>query len=94
MQATSANSNATGSLSAMAAMFFFSLNDVLIKTLSDAYPLHEVVMARSLIGMTTFLVIIMPLSGEWRALKTSRVGMHLRANLSGTEVWLLLYTDT
>jgi len=77
MQATSANSNATGALCAMAAMFFFSLNDALIKSLSDAYPLHEVVVARSLIGMTTFLAIIMPFSGGWRVLKTSRLGMHL-----------------
>ena len=76
MQTTSANSNVTGAFCAMAAMFFFSLNDVLIKILSDIYPLHEIVMARSLIGMMTFLVIIMPLSGGLRVLKTSRLGMH------------------
>ena len=49
-----ANSNAAGAVSAMAAMFFFSLNDVFIKFLSDAYPLHEVVSARSVIGMVVF----------------------------------------
>ena len=76
MQTTSANSNVTGAFCAMAAMFFFSLNDVLIKILSDIYPLHEMVMARSLIGMMTLLVIIMPLSGGLRVLKTSRLGMH------------------
>ena len=76
METKSDNSNAMGALCAMTAMFFFSLNDVLIKMLSDAYPLHEVVMSRSLIGMMTFLGIIMPFSGGLRVLKTSRLGMH------------------
>jgi hypothetical protein len=49
MQASDATSNAAGAMSAMAAMMFFSLNDVLIKFLSDAYPLHEVVLVRSVI---------------------------------------------
>ena len=76
METKSDNSNAMGALCAMTAMFFFSLNDVLIKMLSDAYPLHEVVMSRSLIGMMTFLGIIMPFSGGLRVLNTSRLGMH------------------
>ena len=42
MTAGSANtSNVTGALCAMSAMFFFSLNDVLIKLLSGAYPLKK-----------------------------------------------------
>lgn len=78
MTAGSANtSNVTGALCAMSAMFFFSLNDVLIKLLSGAYPLHEVVLARSLIGMAVFLVLIMPISGGLSILRTQRLGMHL-----------------
>ena len=60
MQASDATSNAAGAMSAMAAMMFFSLNDVLIKFLSDAYPLHEVVLVRSVIGMMAFLIFILP----------------------------------
>ena len=40
-----------------------SLNDVLIKFLSDAYPLHEVVLVRSVIGMMAFLIFILPFTG-------------------------------
>ena len=71
------NSNAVGAVSAMAAMFFFSLNDVFIKFLSDAYPLHEVVLARSVIGMVVFLIFILPFTGGFKTLKTRRLEMHL-----------------
>ncbi len=77
MRATSAKSNAIGALCAMVAMFFFSINDVLIKLLSNAYPLHEVILARSAVGMFTFLVLILPFSGGLECLKTQRLGMHL-----------------
>ena len=77
MQPTSSKSNATGALCAMLAMFFFSINDVLIKLLSDTYPLHEVVLVRSMIGMLTFAVLILPFSGGLKCLKTQRLGMHL-----------------
>ena len=72
-----ANSNAAGAVSAMAAMFFFSLNDVFIKFLSDAYPLHEVVLARSVIGMVAFLIFILPFTGGVKTLRTRRLEMHL-----------------
>ncbi len=61
----------------MAAMLFFSLNDVFIKFLSDAYPLHEVVLARSVIGMITFFIFILPFTGGLKTLKTYRLEMHL-----------------
>lgn len=71
------NLNAAGAVSAMAAMFFFSLNDVFIKFLSDAYPLHEVVLARSVIGMAVFFIFILPFTGGLKTLRTSRLEMHL-----------------
>ena len=77
MQPTSAKSNVTGALCAMLAMLFFSINDVLIKLLSDTYPLHEVVLIRSAVGMVAFLVLILPFSGGLECLKTKRLGMHL-----------------
>ncbi|MFZ8872969.1 MAG: DMT family transporter [Paracoccaceae bacterium] len=77
MQASDATSNAAGAMSAMAAMMFFSLNDVLIKFLSDAYPLHEVVLVRSVIGMMAFLIFILPFTGGLKTLKTRRIEMHL-----------------
>ena len=77
MEASNANSNAAGAVSAMAAMLFFSLNDVFIKLLSDAYPLHEVVLARSVIGMITFFIVILPFTGGFKTLRTHLLEMHL-----------------
>ena len=77
MGTSNVNSNAEGAVSAMAAMFFFSLNDVFIKFLSDAYPLHEVVLGRSVIGMVVFLFFILPFTGGFKTLRTRRLEMHL-----------------
>ena len=77
MQANSARTNLMGALCAIGAMFCFSLNDVAIKLLSDAYPLHEVVLVRTLIGMAVFFALIMPFSGGLRCLRTKRLKMHL-----------------
>ena len=77
MQANSAKTNVIGALCAIGAMFCFSLNDVAIKLLSDAYPLHEVVLLRTLIGMAVFFTLIMPFSGGLSCLRTKRLKMHL-----------------
>ena len=77
MQVNSARTNLIGALCAIGAMFCFSLNDVAIKLLSDAYPLHEVVLVRTLIGMAVFFALIMPFSGGLRCLRTKRLKMHL-----------------
>ena len=60
----------------MAAMFFFSLNDVFIKFLSYAHSPHEVVLARSIIGMFIFLIFILPFTGGFKTLKSHRLEMH------------------
>lgn len=66
-----------GPLSALLATFFFSINDVTIKFLSGDYALHEIVLIRSLIGLSLLLLIIVPLDGGFRVLRTRRLGMHL-----------------
>lgn len=55
-----------------------SINDMLIKYLSDYYPLHEMVFVRSVIGIV-FSLILVQLEGGWRILKTSRPGLHFFA---------------
>lgn len=63
------------------AMFFISINDMLVKLLSDGYPLHQLVFIRSIIGICVTLVIL-HFEGGWRLLKTRRLGLHaLRAGL-------------
>lgn len=69
--------NLKGAVAALIAVMCFSLNDLGIKFLSGDYPLHQVVLIRSIIGTLTFLAIIMPLSGGWAVFKTKRIGVHL-----------------
>ena len=69
--------NQLGAISAMIAVFFFSVNDGAIKFLSGGYALHEVVLIRSVIGLVILLVLIAPLTDGFAIFKTKRLGMHL-----------------
>ena len=73
--------NTIGVASASAAAIAFSFNDMAIKFLSGDYPLHQVVLIRSLIGMTLLLAVIVPLTGGLQVLRTRRLGMHLLRGL-------------
>ena len=64
----------------LAGVFAISINDMLIKQLSDGYPLHEIVFARSFIGLIIGLVLVQ-LEGGWHILKTSQPGWHLLRGL-------------
>ena len=75
--ATVQQSNLTGALFALMAVMCFSLNDVGIKFLSDTYALHQVIFIRSSIGTLVFLMVIMPLSGGFKVMRTRRLKMHL-----------------
>lgn len=74
-------SNLTGALCAFMAAMCFSLNDVGIKFLSDQYALHQIVLIRALVGLTTLLLVIMPLSGGWRIMRTRKIGWHMLRGL-------------
>ena len=67
---------AIGAASAVIAVVCFSVNDVVIKFVSGDYPLHEVVMVRSMIGLAALAAIIGATSG-WGVFRTRRLGMHL-----------------
>ncbi|WP_270726426.1 DMT family transporter [Shimia sp. Alg240-R146] len=70
-----------GPLSALIAVFFFSLNDAAIKFLSGDYALHLIVLFRSLIGLGILLIVIVPFQGGFSVLRTKRLGMHLLRGL-------------
>lgn len=53
-----------------------SLNDALIKQLSDGYPLHQIVFVRSGIGIMLSFVILQ-YEGGWRLLRTETPWLHL-----------------
>ncbi|MFV2003009.1 MAG: DMT family transporter [Paracoccaceae bacterium] len=69
--------NMIGVLSAVGAALFFSINDVSIKFLSGDYALHQVVLIRSVIGMTMLLAFIVPRYGLVALIRTDRLGAHI-----------------
>ncbi|MCB1969883.1 MAG: DMT family transporter [Geminicoccaceae bacterium] len=75
------HSNRLGALSALIAVFCFSINDMAIKFLSGGYALHQVVFIRALIGITILLTVLLPFSGGLAALRTHRFGMHMLRGL-------------
>lgn len=80
-QSPSAESDASrGILFILVATFCISLNDVMIKSLSGGYPLHETVFVRSAIGIL-FSLVFVQFEGGWRILKTDRPGLHLLRGL-------------
>lgn len=66
-----------GTLSAVGASLAFSLNDMSVKFLSGGYPLHEVVLIRSVIALTILLGVMVPLSGGFGLLRTRQPLKHL-----------------
>ncbi|MCR9125311.1 MAG: DMT family transporter [Rhodobacteraceae bacterium] len=60
----------------LAGMLFISLNDVLIKALSDGYALHQLVFVRNGIGIMVS-VVILQMEGGVALLRTRRPGLHL-----------------
>jgi drug/metabolite transporter (DMT)-like permease len=66
-----------GPVFAVIAAIMFSLNDVTMKSLSDSYALHQLVLIRSLVGICFVVALLAPLSGGLSVLKTKRIGMHI-----------------
>lgn len=72
----SERSSLAGAAWAMAAMLVFSLNDMLIKSLSGDFPLHQVMALRAVVALAFLLAVLVPLSGGYGQLRTRRPGMH------------------
>ena len=60
----------------MLSWVFISMNDTVIKLLSDTYPLHQMVFIRSIIGIF-FSLFLVKLEGGWQILKTKKPFLHL-----------------
>ena len=56
-------------------VFCISINDLLIKQLSGGYPLHQIVFARSSIGIL-FSLLIVQYEGGWSILRTPNPWLH------------------
>ncbi|MFC6584341.1 DMT family transporter [Sulfitobacter aestuariivivens] len=57
-------------------MFLISINDMLIKSLSGGYSLHQLVLMRSLVGVF-FTLFMLKMEGGFAVLRTGRPGLHL-----------------
>lgn len=60
----------------VAGVFFISINDMLVKTLSGGYPLHQIIFIRSAIGIL-FSLVLVQMEGGFAILKTDRPVLHL-----------------
>ncbi|MFL4470227.1 DMT family transporter [Tateyamaria armeniaca] len=69
-----------GILFVLIGVFCISINDLLIKQLSGGYPLHQIVFARSGIGIL-FSLIIVQYEGGFGILRTSQPGLHAMRGL-------------
>ncbi len=66
---------------ALAAAVAFTLNDSGIKFLSGDYPLHQVVLVRSVVALIATCAILIPLEGGFGNLKTAFIKLHLLRGL-------------
>lgn len=65
-----------GIICALGGSAVLSVNDVSVKFLSGGYALHQVILTRSLIGMTVLLVM-MAAGGNLHAMRTRQLPLHL-----------------
>ena len=70
-----------GALCAAIAVVFFSINDTAIKFLSGGYPLHQVVLIRSTLGLIIIVAIIAPLTDGWAIARAKRLTAHMLRGL-------------
>ncbi|NNE52163.1 MAG: DMT family transporter [Sulfitobacter sp.] len=78
---TSANSPSRLGIACMiAGMFFISVNDMLIKSLSGDYPLHELVFLRSGIGIFVSFTLLQ-MEGGLKLLRTGKPLLHITRGL-------------
>jgi S-adenosylmethionine uptake transporter len=75
MTSSPQNNANLGILFVLAGVFCISINDMFVKQLSGGYPLHQIVLARSGIGIL-FSMIFVQLEGGIGILKTNQPGLH------------------
>ena len=73
---TASDTSRLGILFILVGMFLISLNDMLIKSLSGDYPLHEIVFIRSGIGII-FAFLILQFEGGLSLLRTAHPKLHI-----------------
>lgn len=75
MNAATVNTARLGIFAMLAGMFFISMNDMLVKSLSGGYPLHQLILFRSIVAIG-FTVVLLMYEGGFKLLNTGRWGLH------------------
>ncbi len=70
-------SNIAGILCVVTAYTLFTTQDIAIKWLSASYPLHEIMLIRSVLAAIIILVILLPLEGGFNIVRTNKLTIHL-----------------
>ena len=70
-----------GAAWALFAAVGFSLVDLIVKVLSDGYAHYQLTFLRTVVAYVVVIVLILPLSGGFKALKTKRPFAHLSRGL-------------
>lgn len=79
MNAIPLNSARLGILCMLGGMFFISVNDMIVKSLSGGYPLHQLILMRSVVAIIVTLGVL-KYEGGFALLRTGRWFLHtLRA---------------
>ncbi|MBT4488656.1 MAG: DMT family transporter, partial [Rhodospirillaceae bacterium] len=66
-----------GILCVLVAGATFSTSDMLIKTLSGDYPLHQIVFIRAIVALVIVLGLFMPLEGGYHNVRSARWKLHV-----------------
>lgn len=75
MNAATVNTARLGIFAMLAGMLFISMNDMLVKSLSGGYPLHQLILFRSIVAIG-FTVVLLMYEGGFKLLNTGRWGLH------------------
>ena len=75
--ASARKSSVVGILCILGAAFALSISDMSVKFLSGGYPLHEVILIRSVIGISFVIGVILVSRTGFRQLETRRAGARL-----------------
>ena len=70
-----------GIICAVSASLNFTITDACIKFLSGDYPLHQIILIRSVLAIMVTLALFVPLEGGYRILRTQKLRMHLMRGL-------------
>lgn len=77
MTATTDRAPVIGALWALFAAVGFSTVDVIVKFLSGDYAHYQLTFLRTLVAFAVLLILVVPVSGGYRGLRTKRLGAHL-----------------